>query len=237
MDTSGSMLAMDFTLDNRPVTRLAAVKKVAKDFIKKRPQDRIGLVVFGSYAFTQAPPTMDQGLLLSLVDDMAVGMAGQATAIGDALAVAGKRLKDLPGSSKVVILLTDGEENVGEVPYPTAAQALAALGIRIHAVGVGTTGSAPFLQRTLFGDQYIYRQVVMDEEALMKIAQIGGGRYFAATDTGELEAVYDELDRLEKTEVKVKKFFHYRELFAWFLAAALFLAVMELLGWRWRPLP
>ncbi|MDI6796200.1 MAG: VWA domain-containing protein [Desulfatibacillaceae bacterium] len=237
MDTSGSMLAMDFTLDNKPVTRLAAVKKVAKDFIRKRPHDRIGIVVFGSYAFTQVPPTSDQGLLLSLTDDMAVNMAGQATAIGDALAIAGKRLKDLPGASKVVILLTDGEENAGEIDAPTAARALAALGIRIHAVGVGTTGSAPFLQRTLFGDQFVYRQVVMDEDALKRIAQIGGGRYFVATETAELEAIYDELDQLEKTEVKVKKFFHFQELFPWFLAAALLLVAVEMFAWRWRPLP
>jgi Ca-activated chloride channel family protein len=237
MDTSGSMLAMDFALDNKPVTRLAAVKKVAKDFVKKRPHDRIGIVVFGSYAFTQVPPTNDQGLLLSLIEDMAVGMAGQATAIGDSLAVAGKRLKDLPGTSKVVILLTDGEENAGEIDAPTAARALAALGIRIHAVGVGTTGSAPFLQRTLFGDQFVYRQVVMDEEALKRIAQTGGGSYFVATDTAQLEAIYDELDQLEKTEVKVKKFFHFQELFTWFLATAILLVALELFAWRWRPLP
>ncbi|MBW2109090.1 MAG: VWA domain-containing protein [Deltaproteobacteria bacterium] len=227
LDTSGSMRALDFQIDGKPVTRLAAVKKVVVDFIKKRPMDRIGLVVFGQAAFTQSPLTLDKGLLLNLVNHMEIGMAGDQTAIGSAIAVAGKRLKDLKAKSKILILLTDGRHNAGEISPEEAAQAAHALGIRIYTIGVGGKGPAPFQVQTVFGPRIVRQQVGLDEKTLEKIARIGDGRYFRASDSGELSEVYDIIDRAEKTEVKLKEFFHFRELYAYFLVPALILCILE----------
>lgn len=229
LDTSGSMRALDFKLDDKPVTRLTAVKKVVDDFIKKREVDRIGLVVFGEEAFTQAPLTLDKGLLLGLVDKMTIGMAGDRTAIGSALAIAGKRLKDLKAASKILILLTDGRHNAGELTPEQAAEAVRALGVKIYTIGVGGRGPAPFQVPSLFGTRLDYRQVDLDEATLKKIADIGGGKYFRAADTEGLEEIYDIIDRAEKTEVKVKEFFHFRELYPYFLIPALALLGLEIL--------
>ncbi|MBU2489804.1 MAG: VWA domain-containing protein [Proteobacteria bacterium] len=237
LDTSGSMGGMDFTLDGRQVDRLTAVKKVVTDFIKKRESDRIGLVIFGSQAFTQVPLTLDKGLLLSLVNRMKIGMAGENTAIGDSLALSGKRIKDIPAKSKVVILLTDGRHNEGSVAPKEAAQALAALGIRVHTIGVGTTGPVPFMVRTVFGQRTVYQNVDLDEDTLREVARIGKGRYFRASDTDTLEAIYNEINQMEQTEVKIKEFFHFHELYVWFLFPALALLGLELLAARMRPLP
>jgi Ca-activated chloride channel family protein len=137
LDTSGSMQALDFKLDGNPVSRLTAVKKVVSDFIEKREMDRIGLVVFGEEAFTQSPLTMDKGLLLGLVKKMEIGMAGDRTAIGSAIAIGGKRLKDLKAQSRILILLTDGRNNAGNISPEQAADAVRALGVKIYAIGVG----------------------------------------------------------------------------------------------------
>ena len=229
LDTSGSMQALDFKLDGKPVSRLTAVKKVVSEFIKKREVDRIGLVVFGEEAFTQAPLTLDKGLLLGLVDKMTIGMAGDRTAIGSALAIGGKRLKDLKAPSKILILLTDGRHNAGELTPEQAAEAVRALGVKIYTIGVGGRGPAPFQVQSLFGTQIVHRQVDLDEATLKKIAAIGGGKYFRATDTAGLEEIYDIIDHAEKTEVKVKEFFNYRELYPYFLIPALILLGLEIL--------
>jgi Ca-activated chloride channel family protein len=229
IDTSGSMQALDFKLDNTPVDRLTAVKKVAGDFIRKREVDRIGLVVFGEVAFTQAPLTLDKGLLLGLVDKMTIGMAGDSTAIGSALAIGGKRLKDLKAKSKILILLTDGRSNAGELTPEQAAEAVQSLGVKIYTIGVGGRGPAPFKVPSLFGSQIVHRQVDLDEATLKKIAAIGGGKYFRATDTAGLAEIYDIIDRAEKTEVKVKEFFHFRELYPYFLIPALILLGLEII--------
>jgi Ca-activated chloride channel family protein len=229
LDTSGSMRAMDFQLDGKPVTRLKAVKKVVHEFIQKREMDRIGLVVFGNEAFTQAPLTLDKGLLLELVNRMEIGMAGDRTAIGSALAVGGKRLKDLKAKSKTMILLTDGRHNAGDLTPSAAADAVQALGIKIYTIGVGGKGPAPFPVQTPFGTRIVRQQVDLDEETLKKVADIGGGQYFRAADTDSLEKIYDTIDKLEKTEVKVKEFFHFRELYAYFLLPALLLLGTEIL--------
>ena len=223
LDTSGSMEAMDFKIDSRPVTRLAAVKKVVNEFIKKRESDRIGLVVFGEEAFTQSPLTMDKGLLLSLVERMEIGMAGDRTAIGSALAIGGKRLKDLEAKAKILILLTDGRNNAGSITPQQAAEAVRAFGVRIYSIGVGGTGPAPFRVRTAFGTRIIHQRVDLDEDTLREIAGIGGGKYFRASDSEKLSEIYDIIDREEKTEVKVKEFFHFRELYLYFLIPALIL--------------
>jgi Ca-activated chloride channel family protein len=229
LDTSGSMRALDFKLDDKPVTRLTAVKKVVGEFIKKREVDRIGLVVFGEEAFTQAPLTLDKGLLLGLVDKMTIGMAGDRTAIGSALAIAGKRLKDLKAASKILILLTDGRHNAGELTPEQAAEAVRALGVKIYTIGVGGRGPAPFQVQSLFGTRIVHRQVDLDEATLKKIADIGGGKYFRAADTEGLAEIYDIIDGAEKTEVKVKEFFHFRELYPYFLIPALVLLGLEIL--------
>ncbi|MBW1718959.1 MAG: VWA domain-containing protein [Deltaproteobacteria bacterium] len=227
LDTSGSMQALDFKLDGKPVSRLTAVKKVVSEFIKKREMDRIGLVVFGEEAFTQSPLTVDKGLLLGLVDKMEVGMAGDRTDIGSAIAIGGKRLKDLKAKSKLLILLTDGVHNAGNLTPEQAAEAVRTLGIKIYAIGVGGKGPAPFRIKTPFGTRIIQQRVELDEKTLKKVARIGGGKYFRAADTKQLDEIYDMIDREEKTEVKVNEFFHFRELYPYFLVPALILLVLE----------
>ena len=229
LDTSGSMQALDFTLDGDPVSRLTAVKKVVSDFIKKRETDRIGLVVFGEAAFTQAPLTVDKGLLLGLVDKMTIGMAGDRTAIGTAIAIGGKRLKDIEAKSKILILLTDGRQNSGNISPEAAARAVRALGVKIYTIGVGGEGPAPFKVKTLFGERIVYERVDLDEKTLKKMAETGGGRYFRASDSNELSEVYGIIDQAEKRDVKVKEFFHFRELYFYFLVPAVFLFVLNIL--------
>lgn len=212
LDTSGSMQALDFQLDGKPVSRLTAVKKVVSEFIKKRETDRIGLVIFGEEAFTVSPLTLDKGLLLELVNKMEIGMAGDQTALGSAIAIGGKRLKDLKAKSRILILPTDGRHNSGRLTPEEAAQAVRALGIKIYTIGVGGRGPATFQ---------------LDEEMLEKVARIGGGKYFRAADSEGLAEIYDIIDREEKTDVKVKEFFHFRELYQYFLIPALFLLGLE----------
>ena len=228
LDTSGSMQALDFQLDEKPVSRLTAVKKVVSEFIKKRETDRIGLVVFGEEAFTQSPLTMDKGLLLDLVEKMKIGMAGDRTAIGSAIAIGGKRLKDLKAKSRILILLTDGRHNAGDITPEEAAEAVRALGVKIYTIGVGGKGPAPFRVKTLFGTRIVHQRVDLDERTLKKVASIGGGKYFRAADSESLSGIYDIIDREERTEVKVKEFFHYKELYRLFLIPALILLGLEI---------
>lgn len=229
LDASGSMQALDFTLDGDPVSRLTAVQKVVGEFIEKREQDRIGLVVFGSEAYTQSPLTLDKGLLLDLVKRMEIGMAGDKTAIGSAIAVGGKRLKDLKAKAKILIILTDGRQTVGGLTPVEAAGAVEAMGIKIYTIGVGGTGPAPFPVQTPFGTRIVRQQVDLDEETLMRVADIGGGQYYRAADTERLQEIYDIIDQQEKTEIKVKEFFHFRELYAYLLVPAFLLLVFELI--------
>jgi Ca-activated chloride channel family protein len=229
LDTSGSMQALDFKVDNEPVTRLTAVKKVVSEFIKKREVDRIGLVVFGQDGFTQSPLTMDKGLLLELVNNMEIGMAGDRTAIGSAIAVGGKRLKDLQAKSKILILLTDGRNNAGDLTPEQAAEAVRALGVKIYTIGVGGKGPAPFRVRGILGTRVVHQRVDLDETSLKKIARIGGGKYYRASNSEQLSEIYEIIDREEKTEIKIKEFFHFRELYTYFLLPALLLFVLEFL--------
>jgi len=223
------MQALDFTVDGEPVSRLTAVKKVVLDFIEKRETDRIGLVVFGTEAFTQSPLTSDKGLLTDLVKRMKVGMAGNKTSVGSAIAVGAKRLKDLKAKSKVLILLTDGRQTAGEIMPEEAAEAAQAMGIKIYTIGVGGTEPAPFPVKTPFGTRLTRQPIDMDEETLIKAANIGKGQYFRAADTQRLHEIYDIIDQMEKTEVAVKEFFHFRELFPYFVVPAFLLLVAEIL--------
>ncbi|MGM0427366.1 MAG: VWA domain-containing protein [Thermodesulfobacteriota bacterium] len=233
LDTSGSMQALDFKLDEEPVTRLTAVKKVVTDFIQKREHDRLGLVVFGEEAFTQAPLTLDKGLLLELIKDMKVGMAGDRTAVGSAIAIASKRLKGVKAKSKILILLTDGRSNAGQITPQAAAEAARALGIKIYSIGVGGMGPAPFRIKTFLGTRIVHQNVDLDEKTLKKIARMGGGAYFRAADSDQLSEIYDLIDREEKTEAKVKTFFHFRELYTYLLIPALILFGIEILLKTW----
>ncbi len=237
LDTSGSMQALDFTLDGKPVDRLTAVKKVVRDFVKKRDNDRVGLIVFGTHAFTQAPLTLDKGLLITLIDRMKIGMAGTETAIGDALALAGKRIKDIPAMSKIVIMLSDGANTSGELSTAEAASALAALGIKVYVIGVGTNEEVPVEMQGFFGSRIVKKRFEIDEPALREMARIGQGKYFNASNTQELEAIYAEIDKAEKTEAKVKVFFHFKEHYRWFLGIALLIALFEMAGFWGRAIP
>ncbi len=229
LDTSGSMRALDFKLKGERVTRLTAVKKVVTDFIKKREHDRIGLVVFGEEAFTQSPLSMDKGMLLNLVNRMEIGMAGDSTAVGSAIAIGGKRLKDLKAKSKILILLTDGRNNAGVITPEQAAEAVKAFDVKIYSIGVGGIGPAPFPMQTMWGTRLVNQQVDLDEKTLQKVADIGGGRYFRAADSKELSEIYDIIDKAEKTEIKVKEFFHFEELYLYLLIPALIILGLEII--------
>ncbi len=239
LDTSGSMQALDFRWKNERQNRLQVVKRVVTDFIKGRKNDRIGMVVFGEEAFTQCPLTLDYGVLLNFLDQVQIGMAGDSTAVGSALGTCVKRLKDLESKSKVVILLTDGRNNAGSLSPETAAEIAKTFHIKTYTIGVGTEGEVPFQVDTIFGKKYVYQRVDLDEDALKKIADITGGTYFRATNTKALEEIYKQIDRLEKTKVKVKEYMEYKELFWWFLLPGLICILLEIIlaNTRFRKIP
>jgi Ca-activated chloride channel family protein len=227
LDTSGSMRALDFIEEEKRITRLAVVKGVVSEFIENRPTDRIGMVVFGEQAYTQCPLTLDQGILQSFLSKLEIGMAGDSTAIGSAIGIAVKRLKDLDSASKVIILLTDGRNNAGTLAPLQAAQTAKTFGIKIHTIGVGTQGKAPFLVNSIFGQRYVYQEVDIDETTLTEISKITGGQYFRATDLESLKNIYKQIDELEKSEVKVIDHSEYKELFHYFLVPGLMLLLLE----------
>jgi len=239
LDTSGSMQALDFKTEGKKGTRLQAVQKVVNNFIRGRKNDRIGMVVFGQEAFTQCPLTLDYGVLLSLLDSVKIGMAGDSTAIGSALGICVKRLKDLTSKSKVIILLTDGRNNSGTLGPATAAEVAKTYNIKTYTIGVGSEGEAPFLVDSFFGKQYIYQKVDLDEKTLQEIARVTDGRYFRATNTQALEKIYKQIDEMEKTEVKIKEYMEYEELFMYFLIPGLCLLLLEVLfaNTRLRKIP
>jgi Ca-activated chloride channel family protein len=201
LDISGSMLARDFKPD-----RLEASKDVATEFISGRPYDRIGLVVFSGESFTQCPLTTDHAVLINLLREIQSGMIEDGTAIGMGLANAVNRIKDSDAKSKVIILLTDGINNRGEIAPATAAGIAKTFGVRVYTIGVGTQGTAPYPVQTPFGMQYQNMPVEIDEAILKDIAQTTGGRYFRATDNDKLVQVYSEIDKLEKSKIDVKQF-------------------------------
>ena len=228
LDTSGSMRALDFIEEEKRITRLAVVKGVVSKFIDNRPNDRIGMVVFGEQAYTQCPLTLDQGILQTFLSKLEIGMAGDSTAIGSAIGIAVKRLKDLESKSKVIILLTDGRNNAGSLVPLQAAQTAKTFGIKIHTIGVGTHGKAPFLVNSVFGQRYVYQKVDIDEKTMKEISQITGGQYFRATDIESLKNIYEQIDKMEKSEVKIIDHSEYQELFHYFLIPALVLLLIEL---------
>ncbi len=228
LDTSGSMRALDFIVEEKRITRLAVVKGVVSKFIDNRPNDRIGMVVFGEKAYTQCPLTLDQGILQSFLSKLEIGMAGDSTAIGSAIGIAVKRLKDMESESKVIILLTDGRNNAGTLTPLQAAQTAKAFGIKIHTIGIGTKGKAPFLVNSILGQRYVYQEVDIDETALQEISKITGGQYFRATGLESLKDIYKQIDKMEKSEVKVIDHSEYKELFHYFLVPGLALLLLEI---------
>jgi Ca-activated chloride channel homolog len=227
IDTSGSMQAMDFEKNNQPVDRLTVVKDVVSEFIDSREFDRMGMVVFGNEAFTQCPLTLDHDILHSFLKKLQIGVAGDSTAIGSAIGISVKRLKDLKSKSKVIILLTDGRNNAGNITPFQASEIAKTYDIKIYTVGVGTQGEAPFPINTPFGQKMLMQKVEMDEDSLKKIAEQTGGQYFRATDSDSLKQIYAQIDSLEKSEVKWIDHSEYRELFPLFLIPALLLVLAE----------
>lgn len=229
VDVSTSMLAQDL----KP-NRIEAAKEVAAEFINGRPNDNIGLTIFAGESFTQCPLTIDHAVLLNLFRDIDCsiamrGMIDDGTAIGMGIANAVSRLKDSQAKSKVVILLTDGSNNRGDISPLTAAEIAKSFGVRVYTIGVGTNGTAPYPVQTPMGTQYINQQVEIDETTLTQIATTSGGNYFRATSTDKLRQVYAEIDKLEKTKLNVKEFSKREEeyqVFAWIALAAILLEVL-----------
>ena len=219
IDVSSSMLAEDLEPN-----RLEAAKAVAAAFVAGRRNDRIGLVVFAGEAFTQAPLTLDYSVVIDLLDQMEVGMIEDGTAVGMGLATAVKRLQASDAASQVVVLLTDGRNNTGEIGPVTAGQMAQALGVRVYTIGAGGQGMARI---PVPGRGYANVEVDIDEASLEEVAETTGGRYFRATDSEGLSAIYEEIDELETTEIEVQNFTTYGELFHYPLAAGLLLLLLE----------
>ena len=228
VDVSGSMLAEDFTLKSERVSRLEVVKSVVDEFVVARPGDRIGLVLFGARAYTQCPLTLDHGWLRQNLARAEVGMIEDGTAVGSGIAASVNRLRASTAKSKFVVLLTDGQQNAGTLTPQTAAEAAAALGIKVYTVGAGTRGLAPFPTTDFFGNK-VYRpmSVDIDEDALKKVAEVTHARYFRATDTKSLREIYEEIDKAEKTEFEAPEYTEYREVYAWALWPALLLICLQ----------
>jgi Ca-activated chloride channel family protein len=224
LDISGSMLAEDFSPN-----RLVAAKQVADEFIDGRINDRIGLVIFSAESFTQCPLTTDYPVLKSLLKEVKNGMIADGTAIGLAIANGVNRLKDSKAKSKVMILLTDGVNNRGEIDPITAAKIAATYNLRVYTVGVGAQGEAPYPVETPFGIQRRMIPVDLDEKTLTAVAEMTGGKYYRATDNRKLKAIYKEIDQLERSKIEVTAYRRYTELFYNWLAAGLLALLIEVL--------
>lgn len=227
LDTSTSMRAEDF----KPQNRLDASKEVVKKFIKGRKNDRIGVVVFSAVAFTQCPLTTDYGSILDFIDKIEIGMTQtDGTAIGTALLTSVKRLKETTGKSKIIILLTDGRNNMGEVDPITASKAASAFGIKIYTIGAAALGASPYpVNDPIFGKRYVWLKEDLDEPALLQIANETGGLYFRAKDKSSLEEIYKKIDSMEKTEFKVEEYTDFNELYRWFLIPAAIFFFLEII--------
>jgi Ca-activated chloride channel family protein len=221
IDLSGSMEAEDFMIGNKKVDRLSATKQVASEFIQRRAGDRIGLILFGSQAYLQTPLTFDRTTIITLLNEAAIGLAGESTAIGDAIGLGVKRLKEQSADSRILILLTDGANTAGEVTPIRAAEIAAEYGLKIYTIGIGAD---EMIVRTFFGRQKVNPSRDLDEKTLKTIAEKTGGQYFRARDTQELEKIYSLLDELEPVEKEHQFFRPKKSLYHWPLALAFLLA-------------
>ena len=234
-DISSSMLAQDF----QPQNRLEVAREKVKQFVSMRKSDRIGIVAFSGEALTQVPLTTDYPVVQAALNNMQPGQLEDGTAIGTAIATAANRLKDAPGASRVMLLLTDGVNNRGSIDPRTAGRAAAALGLRIYAIGVGTEGMAPVpVGLGLFGLRYEMRPVEIDDALLSEVARSTGGRYFRARDAVALDRITREIDRLERVPVQTRTYVRFTELYRWPLVLAIAALAGEMLLAAWRgPLP
>jgi Ca-activated chloride channel family protein len=235
VDLSSSMLAEDF----QPSNRLEVAKTKLKQFVLARQSDRIGVVAFAGEALTQVPLTTDYNVILKSIDNLQAGQLEDGTAIGTGVATAANRLRDAPGRSRVMILMTDGVNNRGDIDPLSAAKAAAVYGIKIYGIGVGTEGFAPVpVGRGVFGLRFENQRVEIDEALLRQIAALSGGRYFRARDAAALGAIYSQIDRLERAPLQQRSYVRYTELFRWFVALALLslLGELALLAWK-APVP
>ena len=224
MDVSTSMLARDFTPD-----RISAAKDIAIEFIAQRPTDRMAIVVFAGESYTQCPLTTDRATLINLMKEVQTDLIEDGTAIGNGLATAVARMKDSDAKSRVVILLTDGVNNRGEISPQTAAEIAKTYGVRVYTIGVGANGTAPYPVMTPWGVELQNVQVEIDEELLKSIAELTGGRYFRATDNTKLAEIYSEINRMEKARTTIDSFPVYKELFPRFALMTLALLLLELI--------
>ena len=223
IDVSTSMLARDFTPD-----RISAAKDIAIEFISQRPSDRMGIVVFAGESYTQCPLTTDRATLINLMKEVQTGLIDDGTAIGNGLATAVARMKDSDAKSRVIILITNGVNNMGEVAPLTAAEVAKTYGVRVYTIGVGANGTAPYPMMTPFGVQMQNVQVEIDEDLLKQVADMTGGRYYRATDNTKLAEIYSEINKMEKARTTVDSFPVYKELFPKYALAALVLLLLEL---------
>ena len=240
LDVSTSMLAEDFTLGGQRANRLEAVKDVTRRFIQGRPNDRIGIVAFAGRPYMVSPLTLDHAWLEKNLERLRIGLVEDGTAIGSALSSAANRLKDKASKSKIMVLLTDGDETVKTLDPNTAAEAARAVGIKIYTIAAGTRGNAPYPVQDMFGQKrYQMVPVNVNEDALRKLAEIGGGQFFRATDTASLNEIFTQIDKLEKTEVKLNRKVDWRDEYQVLLSVG---AALALLYWVlgqtiWRTLP
>jgi Ca-activated chloride channel family protein len=242
IDLSGSMAAEDpgFTIRGEQVNRLEVAKDVLKRFVQKRPNDRIGLVAFAGRAYIAAPLTLDHDFLLQNIDRLSLGLIEDGTAIGSGLSAAVNRLQEVKSKSKIVILMTDGQNNAGKVPPLTAAEAAEALRVKIYTIGVGTRGMGRMPVPDRFGRKMYHNVPVdIDEKTLTAMAEKTSGKYYRADNADALRKIYDEIDKLERTEIETKKYVQVKELFPWAVVPGLALLLAEiLLGHTvWRKLP
>ena len=229
-DTSTSMLAEDFTFAGQRQNRLYVVKRVVEDFIKVRHNDRIGIIAFAGRAYTVSPLTLDYNWLINNLDRIRIGMVEDGTAIGSAIITSLNRLRQSKAKSKVIILLTDGRNNAGNISPQTAAHAASALGVKIYTVGAGTKGLAPYPVEDFFGNKaYQPIKIDIDDQMLTRIAKVTAGEYFRATDTESLKNIYKNIDRMEKTPIEETGFTEYKELFPNVLLAGLGILMLEII--------
>ena len=241
LDLSGSMESEDFQIKGQRVNRLVVAKDTIVQFLEKRPSDRIGLVAFAGRAYIAAPLTLDHAFLQANLARLNLHTIEDGTAIGSGLSASVNRLRDIKSKSKIVILMTDGQNNQGKIPPLTAAEAAKSLDVKVYTIGVGIRGTAPFPRMNPFTGrkEYVPMEVDIDEPTLTAIAEKTGGKYFRADSTDTLRHIYEEIDRQEKTEVTVKKFVRREELFHWFILPGLALLLLEVLlaNTIWRRLP
>jgi Ca-activated chloride channel homolog len=240
LDVSGSMQALDFSLNGRPLNRIAIVKTVVSKFIDERPNDRLGLIAFAAAPYLVSPLTLDHDWLQQNLERVDVGVGDDGTAIGSAIAAGVNRLRGTAAKSKVVILLTDGINNTGKISPLSAAEAAKALGVKVYTIGVGARGKAPIPVQDQAGRTHIVMaQVDVDEKTLKSVAEETGGQFYRATDTGSLQRIYDQINRFETSAQTVQKFEHVDELYRWPLYAAVGILSLGLLlqQTRFRRLP